>query len=80
MKLPRDISASQLIKLLKTLGYEIPRQKGSPIRLTTILNGEHHLTIPNHDSLKIGTLSSIINDVAAHFNQSKEEIAEKLFN
>jgi predicted RNA binding protein YcfA (HicA-like mRNA interferase family) len=80
MKLPRDISASQLIKSLEIFGYEISRQKGSHIRLTTNLQGEHHLTIPNHDSLILGTLSSIINDVAVHFNQSKEEIAEKLFN
>lgn len=80
MKLPRDISASELIKLLKDFGYNISRQKGSHIRLTTKLNGEHHLTIPNHASIKLGTLSSIINDVAIHFNQSKEAIAEKLFN
>jgi predicted RNA binding protein YcfA (HicA-like mRNA interferase family) len=80
MKLPRDISASELIKLLKDLGYNISRQKGSHIRLTTKLNGEHHLTIPNHESIKLGTLSSIINDVAIHFNQSKEAVSEKLFN
>ncbi|HEX4373885.1 MAG TPA: type II toxin-antitoxin system HicA family toxin [Puia sp.] len=80
MKLPRDISASELIKLLKDFGYNISRQKGSHIRLTTKLNGEHHLTIPNHESIKLGTLSSIINDVAIHFNQSKEAVSEKLFN
>ncbi len=80
MKLPRDISATQLIKHLRIFGYDITRQKGSHIRLTTKLNGEHHLTIPNHDSLKLGTLSSIINDVAIHFNQTKEDVVEKLFN
>jgi predicted RNA binding protein YcfA (HicA-like mRNA interferase family) len=80
MKLPRDISASELIRQLQHFGYNVSRQKGSHIRLTTNQNGEHHITIPNHDPLKLGTLSSIINDVAIHFSQSKQQIAEKLFN
>lgn len=79
MKLPRDISAQELIKSLQKLGYTISRQKGSHIRLTTISNGEHHITVPNHDPVKLGTLSSIIGDVANHFKQTKEEIAERLF-
>ncbi len=48
MRLPRDISSKELTKLLQKLGYQISRQKGSHIRLTTTLQGEHHLTIPNH--------------------------------
>ncbi len=35
MKLPRDISGEELAKLLKKFGYEITRQTGSHIRLTT---------------------------------------------
>lgn len=39
-KLPRDISGSELIKLLsKKLGYIITRQTGSHIRITTQFNG-----------------------------------------
>jgi predicted RNA binding protein YcfA (HicA-like mRNA interferase family) len=79
MKLPRNTSSQELIKSLQKLGYFISRQKGSHIRLTTNSNGEHHITIPNHNPVKIGTLSSIIGDVASHFKQTKEEIAEKLF-
>jgi predicted RNA binding protein YcfA (HicA-like mRNA interferase family) len=79
MRLPRDISAAELISSLQKIGYAVSRQKGSHIRLTTAVNGQHHITIPNHNSIKVGTLSSILNDVAAHFNLSKEEIAEKLF-
>jgi predicted RNA binding protein YcfA (HicA-like mRNA interferase family) len=79
MRLPRDISAQELIKSLQKLGYTISRQKGSHIRLTTASNGVHHITIPNHNPVKIGTLSSIIGEVAIHFKQTKEEIAEKLF-
>lgn len=79
-KIPRDISAAKLIKILKNLySYEITRQTGSHIRLTTRINGEHHLTIPNHNPIKLGTLSSILNDIADHLNKSKEQLIEELF-
>lgn len=45
MRIPRDISSVELISLLKKFGYQISRQKGSHIRLTTFLEGEHHITI-----------------------------------
>ena len=35
MKIPRDISGSELVKLLKKYGYEPTRQVGSHIRITT---------------------------------------------
>ena len=78
MRLPRDIPASELIKLLEKLGYQISRQKGSHIRLTTTRHGEHHIT-PNHNPIRLGTLSSIITDIANHFKKSKEEIAKEVF-
>jgi len=80
MKLPRDISGNQLIKNLKPLGYTVTRQTGSHIRLSTEQNGQHHITIPQHDPLKIGTLSAILADIAAHFNLSKNELIELLFS
>ncbi len=49
MKLPRDISGKDLIKALSSLDYEVTRQTGSHIRLTTKLNGEHHITVPAHN-------------------------------
>ncbi len=64
MKLPRNLSASVLIKASSKYQYSVERQKGSHVRLTTSLKGQHHITIPNHDPLKIATLSSILNDVA----------------
>ena len=80
MKLPRDISGNQLIKNLKPLGYTVTRQTGSHIRLSTEQNGQHHITIPQHDPLKIGTLSAILAVIAAHFNLSKNELIELLFS
>jgi len=71
MKLPRDVNAAKLIKSLKKLGYEVSRQTGSHIRLTCSQGQQHHLTIPNHNPLKIGTLSAIISDLAEYHKKSK---------
>ena len=79
MKLPRNISSNELTSSLQKFGYAVTRQKGSHIRLTTSINGQHHLTIPNHNPIKIGTLSSILSDLAIHFNLSKEEVIKSLF-
>lgn len=64
MRIPRDISGQKLIKLLKPLGYQQTRQVGSLIRLTTDQHGTHHITVPNHNPIKVGTLSSIIGRIA----------------
>ncbi len=79
MRLPRDISGEKLGKKLQEFGYQITRQTGSHLRLTTQQNGEHHITIPNHPSLRIGTLANILSAVAQHFEISKENIIAKLF-
>lgn len=79
MKIPRDLTGGELIKKLKKFGYLTSRQSGSHIRLTTNLNGEHHLTIPNHNPLKIGTLSGILNEVAHHLKITRDELLNQLF-
>ena len=79
MKLPRDLSAQDLIRLSSKLGYQVSRQSGSHIRLTTMQNGTHHITIPNHKPLKIGTLSAIISEMAAHFDMDKESFSGMMF-
>ena len=79
MRLPRDISGRNLAKRLEQLGYRVTHQTGSHIRLTTQENGEHHLTLPDHESLRVGTLSGILNEVAAHFKLTRTEIIQRLF-
>jgi predicted RNA binding protein YcfA (HicA-like mRNA interferase family) len=79
MRIPRDITGYELSKLLKIFGYEVTRQTGSHVRLTTSLKGKHHITIPNHNPIKIGTLSAILNDIANHFEITKEEAIRILF-
>lgn len=79
MKLPRDVSGAQLVKALGALGYRVTRQTGSHFRLTCDDPKQHHVTIPNHDSLRLGTLSGILNDVAVHHGLSREALLERLF-
>jgi predicted RNA binding protein YcfA (HicA-like mRNA interferase family) len=79
MKLPRDLSADELVKALAKLGYRVTRQKGSHLRLTTESQGEHHITLPRHKPLRVGTLSNVLSDVAAHFNTTREQLLQELF-
>jgi hypothetical protein len=50
------------------------------MRLTTSERGEHHVTVPKHDPLRLGTLAGIIADVAAHFELGRDELIERLFS
>ena len=59
--------------------YSNTRQTGSHLRLTTHEHGEHHLTIPQHNPLRVGTLSAILTDVAVHFDISREQLLDTLF-
>lgn len=78
MKTPRNVSAPELIRALRVLGYERIRQDGSHIRLTTQLDGEFHVTLPDHHPIKIGTLRSILKLVAAHHGLTVDELLGKL--
>jgi len=80
MKIPRDESAENLIRRLSAFGYSKTRQTGSHIRITRVTPEKtDHLTIPNHNPIRIGTLSDILRDAALHLNMSKEELIQKLF-
>jgi predicted RNA binding protein YcfA (HicA-like mRNA interferase family) len=79
MRLPRDLSGPDLVKALTKLGYQVTRQTGSHIRLSTTQHGQHHVTIPNHSVLRVGTLAAILAEVADHFQWSRDELIAKLF-
>lgn len=80
MRISRDVGAEDLISLLRRNGYESTRQTGSHICITTILNGEHHVTIPRHKPLRVGTLQAILSDIAGHLNTDWRTFAEELFS
>lgn len=67
MRLPRDLSGKEFAGLLGAYEYQVTRSTGSHMRLTTILGGEHHITIPAHANLRIGTISGVVSAVALHF-------------
>lgn len=80
MKIPRDVSAKDLIKSLERMGYSVDRQKGSHITLRCQRDAKtHNLTIPNHNPIKLGTLNNILKDISDFFEVSKEELLQKLF-
>ena len=78
MKLPRDVSGAELQVALRRLGYETVRQRGSHVRITTQVNGEHHEVIPLHSPIKVRTLSKILKSVAQHHETTVEELLHEL--
>jgi len=80
LKLPRDVSGDDLVRSLRRFGYAPTRQTGSHIRLTSTLRGaEHHVTVPNHQQIKIGTLAQILTDVATYLDLTREDLVRQLF-
>jgi predicted RNA binding protein YcfA (HicA-like mRNA interferase family) len=80
LRLPRDLSGHELIKLLRRYGYGVTRQVGSHIRLQSDFRGHtHRITVPAHGSLRIGTLNAILSDVAAYLNVERSELELELF-
>ena len=79
MKLPRDLSGHELVKALGRAGYRIVRQSGSHLRLTADSPPAHHVTIPAHSPLKLGTLAAILGDVAGHLKIDRDELLKRLF-
>ena len=77
MKLPRDMSGEQLSRLLGKFGYIVVRQTGSHVRLAR--EGEHHITIPRHRELKVGTLSGIVGQIAGDVGLTKEDVIRALW-
>jgi hypothetical protein len=48
------------------------------MRLTTRQGGEHHVTIPDHSPLRVGTLNAILKDVAQHLGLERDELLAEL--
>ena len=75
MKLPRDLSGVDLIKVLcKHFGYAHVNQEGSHVILETNNPRPHRISIPGHCPLRVGTLNSILRVVATVKGVEKEDI------
>ncbi len=80
--LPRDMSGDELVRLLRRrYGYHVMRQRGSHMRLVSnARDRDHHVLVPRHNPLKVGTLHSILARVAGHLEISQDEVRRKLFD
>ena len=79
MKLPRDLSGTELVKCLcKHWAYKTTHQTGSHIILETESPEHQRIPVPNHTFLRIGTLNSILRLVSTHKGVSKEDILDSL--
>lgn len=80
MKLPRGISGPRLASLLRRYGYEVTRQTGSHMRLTSAVRGrQHHVTVPAHKELTVGTMNAILTDVASYLEMERQELVQEIF-
>lgn len=79
MKLPRDLSGAELIKLLcKHFGYRRVNQEGSHVILETGEPRQHRISISDHAPLRIGTLNAILRAIATVKGVEKEDILRHL--
>ena len=79
MKIPRDLDAADLIGVpCCHFSYTRVHQVGSHVILETNEPTHHRIAIPNHNPLRIGTLSSILNAVSAVKQIDKKEILRRL--
>ena len=79
MKVPRDLSGAQLIKVLcRDWGYHQVHQEGSHVILKTETPGHQRLSVPNHDPLRVGTLNGIVRTVAAHKGVDRQAVLNAL--
>ncbi len=75
MRLPRDLSGRAVARALaKNLDYRIIHERGSHIVLETQNPTHQRIAIPDHSSLRVGTLNAIIKAVASHKGIDKDRV------
>jgi predicted RNA binding protein YcfA (HicA-like mRNA interferase family) len=80
VKVRRDLGGEELARRLAVFGYKVVRRSGSHIRLTsTRMSTEHHVTIPAHRVLKVGTLASVLKDVAGYLQIERKALDREIF-
>lgn len=74
------VNYRKVVKLVEKLGYSFVRQTGSHMRFMKLLESgeEHHITIPQHDELKKGTLNDILSRIAERNRMDKDVLIEML--
>jgi predicted RNA binding protein YcfA (HicA-like mRNA interferase family) len=79
VKLPRDVSGRTLVAaLVRNWNYRQVNQVGSHIILQTDSPTPHRLSVPDHATLRLGTLNAILRAVALAKGVSRDEIIASL--
>lgn len=78
MKLPRDLNGDKLLRGLRRIGYALERQAGSHMIVRCDSPRAHSITVPNHKPIKVGTLSSILHEIALQRSMSVEALLEEM--
>jgi predicted RNA binding protein YcfA (HicA-like mRNA interferase family) len=75
MKIPRDVSGARLADTLcRRWRYTKVHQVGSHIILETSEPTHQRIAVPDHQSLRLGTLISILRAVAQHKGVTRDAI------
>jgi predicted RNA binding protein YcfA (HicA-like mRNA interferase family) len=79
MKIPRDLSGQDLVRLLcRDWAYRVVHQEGSHIILETDTPSHQRIAVPAHKNLRVGTLSAILKSVATHKRVDRQKILHSL--
>ena len=77
MKIPRNVSGQEVIRMLTTqLAYRIVHQRGSHVVLETDEPSHHRIAILNHKSIRVGTLNVILKSIASHKGSTRDSLIE----
>jgi predicted RNA binding protein YcfA (HicA-like mRNA interferase family) len=75
VKIPRDLSGREIAKALcKHWDYRQVHQEGSHIILQTDTPSHQRIPVPDHNTVRIGTLNSILRLVATHKGVDKQNV------
>lgn len=75
MRLPRDISGRELVKvLIRHWDYRQVNWEGSHIILQTEEPEHHRISVPDHSPLRVGTFNGILRAVAQAKRVTREDI------
>jgi predicted RNA binding protein YcfA (HicA-like mRNA interferase family) len=75
MRLPRNLSGRAVSRaLVKNLEYRIVHERGSHIVLENESPTHQRIAIPDHSSLRVGTLNAIIKSIASHKGIDKNQV------
>ncbi|MBN1341412.1 MAG: type II toxin-antitoxin system HicA family toxin [Phycisphaerae bacterium] len=80
MRLPRDLSGRDLIRAMqRAFGYRQVHQQGSHVILQVESPRHHRVPVPDHKTLRVGTLNAIITALSRVHDLSKDEVTQRLF-